>query len=128
MSDNNVTLRPPATTIEALDAHLYHLQRSIERVVSATEGMATRADIEAIGKRLDGFATKGDLAELEERVVGQSPGNTFDRMLSLVTRVGAALAVLVAIGGGIAVVVHTLDRATTISTSTTTTTSGSASK
>ena len=102
--------RPPATTIEALDAHLYHLQRSIEKLVSATEGMATRADVESIGKRLDQFATKAELAELEKRVSGQSPANTFDRALSFITRVGAALAVVVALVGGVAALVHYLDR------------------
>lgn len=96
-------------------------------VANSVATMATKADIEGIAARLDGFATKSELADLEARVIGQSPSNTLDRMLSVITRVGAALAVLVAVGGGIAVVVHTLDRAT-VSTSTTTTTSGSTSK
>jgi hypothetical protein len=102
--------RPPATTIEALDAHLFHLQRGINELVVATANMATRADVEAIGRRLDGFATKAELAALEARVAGQSPGSTFDRIISLITRVGAAVAVIVASGGGIAALVHYLDR------------------
>jgi len=104
------TPRPAAVTIEALDAHLYHLQRSLEGVATAVGTMAKREDIEAIGRRLDQFATKAQLGELEEKVSVHSAAKAFDRMLSLITRIGAAAAVILASVGAGVMLVHFVDR------------------
>jgi N-acetylglucosamine kinase-like BadF-type ATPase len=101
--------RPPASTIEALDAHLYHLQNSINALVASVAEMATREDVASLGRRLDDFATKGELSALEKRLTDGAPGKSFDRFLSFVTRVGAAGVVIVALVGGIVALVRFVD-------------------
>lgn len=98
-----------ATTIGELDLHLGYLRRDLSRLIEASANMATKQDIEDLEQRMLGFATKRELAELENRLQDQTLGSTFDRWLSIVTRVGTAAAVLAGACAAIAAAVHFYD-------------------
>lgn len=93
--------RRPATTIGELDIHLSHVQESLRDLVGAVSNMATKKDIDEITARID---------VLEERIEQSTVGSFFDRASSIITKIGAVAAVIAATGGGIAAIVHFIDK------------------
>jgi len=117
MGDNVGFERPPAETIREVDLHLRYLQGQLfevhgqlAKLVAAMPHMATKADIDALATRLQGYATKTDLEALRDEVRSGSVQSTFDRWLSVITRVGSAAAVIAAAGAALAALVHYIDR------------------
>ena len=102
--------RPPAETIRELDLHLRYVQGQLAKLVGAMPDMATKQDIENLARRMEGYATKEELRAVADRVQTGSIQSTFDRGLSLVTRLGAAGAVIVAFFGALMVVARLLDK------------------
>ncbi len=98
-----------AQTIVELGLHLSYLRRDLAKLVEASANMATKQDIEQLETRMLGFATKRELLDLEARLQKESLGSTFDRWLSLITRLGTAAAVLAGAVAAIAAAVHFFD-------------------
>jgi hypothetical protein len=72
--------------------------------------MATKEDIKALENRMQSFVTRSEFDALASQVKSGSIGSAFDRGLSLFTRLGAAIAVLISISGLVAAAVHFIDR------------------
>ncbi len=85
-----------AVSAEVLALHLQYMRRDLDTLVKASSSMATKQDIEELEERMSGFATKRELEALETRLQKESLGSTFDRWLSLITRVGTAATVIAA--------------------------------
>ena len=110
----NGSERPPAETIREVDLHLRYLQERLAEVhgqlsmlVAAMPQMATKADIDALAQR---YATKAEVEALRAEVARGSVQSTFDRWLSVITRLGSAGAVLAAAAAAVAALVHFLDK------------------
>ena len=99
-----------ATDLAQVVLHLRYLRADLKAVSStvtdlATQ-MATRAELESVRTELN-----GKLDKLRAEVNERSASNTFERMLTMITKIGAAIAVLMTVAGlGIAFV-HFLDGA-----------------
>lgn len=75
--------RKPATSIEALDAHLWYMQEAVDSIKGAVAEMATKKDIEDLAKRLDGYATKAQLEDLKRQLESETPGSLIKRLAAL---------------------------------------------
>jgi hypothetical protein len=106
---NETTIRA-AETIGELDLHMSYMRSDISKLVDAVANMATKQDIRELEDRMQGFATKAELEAVEKRLSADSLQSTFDRWLSLITRLGTAAAVLGAAAAAVAAVVHFVDR------------------
>lgn len=114
MSDQTVE-RPPAETIRELDIHLRYMQGLLESVRMGMQTMATTKDIKQLNDRMDNFVTRDKFEALETKfealgtkVESGTVSNAFDRTVTLLTKLGAAGAVLVAFAGAIVALVHYL--------------------
>lgn len=89
--------------------HLRYLRADIKTLgskVSELSGdMATRKELEEVRSELNGKMDK-----LREEVHAQSASSTFERFLTLTTKVGAAIAALMLAGGSVVALVNFLDR------------------
>lgn len=90
----------PANSMEALDLHLRYMRRDVRKVLDAIEGMATKAEVNNLSARIDHLETRIDRPK-------ESP---FWRLVANITRLGAAIAVVVAAVGAFVTVVHFWDR------------------
>ena len=102
--------RQPANTIRELDAHLSYVQRDLGLLAEAVSQMATRSDIARLAEQMAHMATKQELSALEARLQEDSVPSRLNRALSLITRIGAAAAVVAAAIGAFAAAVHYLER------------------
>jgi glucokinase len=102
--------RKQAISLEVVDIHLDYLRGDMQKVLAAIDKMATREDLRALETRMQAFVTRQEFDALAGQVKAESVRSTFDSWLSIITRIGSAVAVLVAAGGGIYVLVHWLDR------------------
>lgn len=102
--------RKHPVSLEVVDIHLDYLRSDMRKVLAAIATMATKDDIRALEHRMQSFVTRSEFDALASKVQSGSVQSTFDRLLSFVTRMGAAAAVLVAVAGGIATLVHFLDK------------------
>ena len=102
--------RRAAQTIGELDLHLSYVQRELGKLVDAVADMATKQDIRDLEQRMSGFATKDELTALRQELQRESVSGTFDRGLQMITKIGAAVAVLAGGAAGVAALVHFLDR------------------
>lgn len=109
MSDTDQYTKP-TISLDVVDIHLDYLRKDMRAVLAAIATMATKDDIRALENRMQSFVTRSEFDTLANQVKTGSIGSAFDRGLSLFTRIGAAIAVLVAVGGMVAAVVHFLDR------------------
>lgn len=107
---SNNTQRPRAQTLGELDLHLGYIQDELSKLVEALPSMATKQDIRALEQRMTAFATKEELAATERRLQSEGVSSTFDRWISVITKVGSASAVIAAFFAAIAALVHFLDR------------------
>ena len=89
--------------------HLRYLRADIKTLgakVSELSGdMATRKELEEVRTELN-----GKLDDLRKEVHAQSAGSTFEKFLSLTTKVGGAAAVLMGAAAAFAALVHFLDK------------------
>lgn len=90
----------PATSLEALDLHLRYMRRDMKTVLDAIQKMATKSDFESLNIRIQHI----------EKQMDRQRESPFWKIVSNITKLGAAAAVLVATLGGIATVVHYWDR------------------
>lgn len=90
----------PAESIEALDLHLRYMRRDMKKVLDAITGMATKVEVDRLSERIDHLETRIDRPR-------ETP---FWRMVGNVTRLGAAVAVVIAAIGMFATAVHFWDR------------------
>lgn len=109
MSQDQQVLRP-AQTIGELDVHISYMRLELAKLVTALADMATKQDIHDLEERMKGFATKAELDAVEKKLSAETLQSTFDRWTSLITKLGAAVTVLVAGVGGIVALVHFWDR------------------
>jgi hypothetical protein len=109
MSDTDQQNRP-TISLDVVDIHLDYLRKDMRAVLAAIATMATKDDIRALENRMQSFVTRSEFETLASQVKSSSIGSAFDRGLSLATRVGAAAAVFIAAGGGLAAIVHWFDR------------------
>lgn len=86
-------------SIEVLDTHLEYMRKDIQKVLHEMSNMATTDDIKKLSERMDKFVTTDRFDALEKKVDASSLGSSFDRGLSLVTRISAAVAAVVAMVG-----------------------------
>ncbi len=92
-------------SIEVLDTHLEYMRKDIQKVLHEMSNMATTDDIKKLSERMDKFVTTDRFDALEKKVDASSLGSSFDRGLSLITRISAAIAALMAMAGiGVALV------------------------
>lgn len=91
----------PAHSIEALDLHLRYMRRDMKTVLEQIRNMATQTDVQNLGRRIDA---------LEQRVEKHPPETPFWRAVTNITRLGAAIAVVVAAVGAFVTAVHFWDR------------------
>ncbi len=92
-------------SIEVLDTHLEYMRKDIQTVLREMSNMATTDDIKKLSDRMDKFVTTDRFDALEKKVDASSLGSSFDRGLSMITRISAAIAALMAmVGIGVAVV------------------------
>ena len=96
-------------TIEASDLsqvvlHLRYMRSDLRQIKERQGEMATRTEVEQLRSEMN-----GKLDALKKELDTQSTGSVFDRGLSLFTRVGAAVAVLLALWALLAKVVHFVD-------------------
>ena len=89
--------------------HLRYLRADLGKVstqvTNLSSQMATRGELESLRTELN-----IKLDDLRREVHDQSAGSTFERTVSLVTKVGSALIVLSTLFGGLYVFVHFIDR------------------
>jgi hypothetical protein len=104
----------PATSLAEVDVHIRYLRRDLQTLLA---NMATKADIEQLARRMEGYATKDELARttaevarIASEVKTGSVGSTFDRWLSVVTRIGTAGAVVAGFFAAMAALIHFMDR------------------
>lgn len=116
MSDTDIEDKP-ATSLAEVDVHIRYLRRDLRSLLSSVQQMATKADIDSLARRMEGYATKDELARTTAevaRIAGEvrsgSVSSTFDRWLSVITKLGTAGAVFAAFFAAIAALVHLLDK------------------
>jgi len=104
----------PATTVAELDLHFRYQRRDMaalmERLDAITRNMATKADIETLTTQMREFVRRGEFEDLKRLVTEGNATSTFWRLVEAVTKVGGAIAVMVAIAGMLAALVHFADR------------------
>lgn len=88
--------------------HLKYMRREIrdtgEKVTELAGQMATRAELESVRTELN-----KKLDDLRTEMHARSASSTLERALALITRVGAAVAVILACGGGVVAIVRYFD-------------------
>jgi hypothetical protein len=100
----------PTISLEVVDIHLDYLRKDMRAVLAAIATMATKDDIRALENRMQSFVTRSEFDALAGQVKSGSIGSAFDRGLLLFTRLGAAVAVFVALCGLAAAAVHFFDK------------------
>jgi len=96
-------------TIEASDLaqvvlHLRYMRNDLRSIKERQGEMATRTEVEQLRTEMN-----GKLDALKKELDTQSTGSVFDRVLSLFTRIGAAVAVLLALWALLSKAVHFID-------------------
>jgi hypothetical protein len=109
MNDTDPQSRP-TISLDVVDIHLDYLRKDMRAVLAAIATMATKEDIKALENRMQSFVTRSEFDALASQVKSGSIGSAFDRGLSLFTRVGAGIAVFVALCGLVATAVHFFER------------------
>lgn len=110
MNDIDNIDEKPATSLAEVDIHIRYLRRDLSTLLRSVQGMATKADIDALATRMEGYATKDELNRLAAEVRDGSVQSTFDRWLSIITKLGAAAGVIAGSAAAIAALVHFLDK------------------
>ena len=96
-------------TIEASDLaqvvlHLRYMRNDLRQIKERQGEMATRSEVEQLRTEMN-----GKLDALKKELDQQSSGSVFDRGLSLFTRIGAAVAVGLALWALLSKFVHIVD-------------------
>lgn len=109
--------RSPAKSIEALDLHLFYLQRQVAQLVDALPLMATKADIDNLARRLEGYATQDEVRTLRvevdavrKKVESGSVEGTLKKWAEWAQRLSAIAAFLAVVAAACAYLVHLTDR------------------
>lgn len=110
MSDIDSIEDKPATSVAEVDIHIRYLRRDVSTLLRSVQGMATKADIQALASKMEDYATKDELKRLADEVREGSVQSTFDRWVSIITKMGAAAGVLAGLAAALAALVHFLDR------------------
>jgi hypothetical protein len=104
----------PANSLAEVDLHIRYLRRDLQTLLA---NMATKTDIENLARRMEGYATKDELARtaaevarLSGEVRSGSVASTFDRWVSVITRLGTAGAVVAGFCAAVAAFVHFVDK------------------
>lgn len=110
MEPNEMTEPQKTVSIEILDVHLDYMRKDIQTVLKGMSNMATTDDIKKLSERMDKFATIDRVDALEKKIDASTIGNAFDRWIALITKLGAAGAVLSAFIGLVYTFVHFSDK------------------
>jgi hypothetical protein len=113
MADKMASEEPiEATDLQQVVLHLRYLRKDVQhigqKVEELSDDMATRAELEAVRAELN-----EKLDALKAEIDANTASSTASRVLGMVTKVGTAMASLVAFGAAIAAFVHFIDRVPT---------------
>lgn len=103
-----------ATSVAELDLHFRYQRRDMAallgRLDEMTRTMATKHDIEALADQMRDFVRRGEFDKLALQVKNGNASSTFWRLVEGVTKIGAAIVVVVALCGLVASIVHFADK------------------
>ena len=88
--------RRPATSIAEIDVHIGYIQQQLRDMSDSLSEMATKTDIDELKQQMSGYATRAELDAARAEWREKSAGSTFDRVTTVITKLGASITVIVA--------------------------------